>query len=317
MEIRSGGTRSRPQQARPEAPSAALPEVPSVSPAAPLSISLGRSDAVNRPLDDPGNSLGPFQQFFATASVPCPYVPGRAERKLIVELAGRAAPAFYNDLSRAGFRRSHRFAYRPACRACAACVPVRIAVERFTNTRSTRRVRNANAAANPGENSGENSGPNAVAAAAQATGALTGLLLAPRATPEQFQLFAAYQRSRHRDSDMAAMSYADYRGMVEDSAVDTAIVEYRDKAGALVAVSLIDRLDDGISAVYSFYDPALRRRSLGTWCILWLVEECRRAGLPYVYLGYWIAESPKMAYKARFPALERLSDGNWLPFAKD
>ena len=115
---------------------------------------------------------------------------------------------------------------------------------------------------------------------------------------------------------MATMSYADYRGMVEDSTVRTAIVEYRESAGALVAVSLIDRLDDGISAVYSFYDPAHHRRSLGTWCILWLVEACRRAGLAHVYLGYWIAESPKMAYKARFPALERLSDGRWVPFVQ-
>jgi arginine-tRNA-protein transferase len=256
------------------------------------------------PLNSSINSLGPFQQFFATASVPCPYVPGRAERKLIVELAGRAAPAFYNELSRAGFRRSHRFAYRPACRSCTACVPVRIAVERFADTRSTRRVRNANAGS-------AGAGTNGTGA----TGTLAGLLMAPRATAEQFQLFAAYQRSRHRDSDMAAMSYADYRGMVEDSAARTEIVEYRDSGGALVAVSLIDRLDDGISAVYSFFDPAQRRRSLGTWCILWLVEECRRAGLPYVYLGYWIGESPKMAYKARFPALERLSDGIWVPFA--
>src|SRR6266567_4485542 len=216
----------------------------------------------------------PFQQFFATAAVPCPYVPGRDERKLIVELAGRAGPGFYDDLSRAGFRRSHRFAYRPACRSCAACVPVRIG------------------------------------------GELAGRLLAPRATVEQFELFAAYQRSRHADSDMAAMSYADYRGMVEDSAVRTAIVESRTPEGVLVAVSLIDRLDDGISAVYSFYDPTHHRCSLGTWCILWLVEECRRAGLAYVYLGYWIAESPKMAYKARFPALERLADGQWVPFAE-
>ena len=235
----------------------------------------------------------PFQQFFATAAVPCPYVPGRAERKLIVALAGPAAPEFYDELSRAGFRRSHRFSYRPACRSCAACVPVRIAVERFAHTRSTRRVRNLNAGA---------------------TEALAGRLLAPRATVEQFELFALYQRSRHRDSEMAAMSYADYRGMVEDSAVRTAIVEFRASEGALVAVSLIDRLDDGISAVYSFYDPTHRRRSLGTWCILWLVEECRRAGLDYVYLGYWIAESPKMAYKARFPALERLARGRWIPF---
>jgi arginine-tRNA-protein transferase len=292
MEIRSGGTRSRRQPDRPEAPSATL--------AASLPASPGRRNAIAGLINSPVNSLGPFQQFFATASVPCPYVPGRAERKLIVELAGRAAPAFYNELSRAGFRRSHRFAYRPACRSCAACVPVRIAVERFADTRSTRRVRNLNAGVN---------------ASAEANGALAGRLLAPRATTEQFELFAAYQRSRHRDSDMAAMSYADYRSMVEDSAVRTAIVEYHDEAGGLVAVSLIDRLDDGISAVYSFYDPAHRRRSLGTWCILWLVEECRREGLPYVYLGYWIEESPKMAYKARFPALERLADGRWIPFA--
>src|SRR5207249_10675187 len=167
----------------------------------------------------------------------------------------------------------------------------RIAVERFAHSRSTRRVRNLN-------------------------GALAGQLLAPRATEEQFALFAAYQRSRHCDSDRAAMSYADYRGMVEDSAVRTAVVEIRDPGGLLVAASLIDRLDDGISAVYSFYDPEHHRRSLGTWCILWLVEECRRSGLAYVYLGYWIAESPKMAYKARFPALERLADGSWVPFVQ-
>jgi arginyl-tRNA--protein-N-Asp/Glu arginylyltransferase len=247
----------------------------------------------------------PFQQFFATAAVPCPYVPGRAERKLIVELAGPAAPEFYDELSRAGFRRSHRFSYRPACQSCAACVPVRIAVSRFADTRSTRRVRNLNAGIRAGAPDG-------------GTGdAVAGRLLAPRATVEQFELFALYQRSRHCDSEMAAMSYADYRGMVEDSAVRTAIVEFRASTGALVAVSLIDRLDDGISAVYSFYDPTHRRRSLGTWCILWLIEECRGAGLDYVYLGYWIAESPKMAYKARFPALERLARGRWIPFAND
>ena len=150
-----------------------------------------------------------------------------------------------------------------------------------------------------------------------ANGALTGLLLPPRASIEQFRLFTAYQRSRHRDSDMATMSYGEYRGMVEDSAVRTALVEFRDAEGGLAAVSLVDRLDDGFSAVYSFYDPARRRGSLGTWCILWLVEECRRVGLPYVYLGYWVAESPKMAYKARFPALERLDGGHWSPFTPE
>lgn len=233
-------------------------------------------------------------QFFATAPVPCPYVPGRAERKLIVELAGHEAPAFFDELSRAGFRRSHQFAYRPACRSCGACVPVRIAVARFMHSRSSRRVRNLNTAG---------------------AGAISGRLLPPRATEEQFHLFLAYQHSRHRDSDMATMSLAEYRSMVEDSAVRTAVVEFRDDAGKLAAVSLIDRLDDGFSAVYTFFDPAQRRRSLGTWSILWLVEECRRQGLGYVYLGYWIGESPKMAYKARFPALERLVDRDWVPFA--
>jgi arginine-tRNA-protein transferase len=246
-----------------------------------------RKNAPRLPSRQAVDGLGPFHQFFATASVPCPYLADQAERKLIVELAGRQAPAFYDELSRAGFRRSHRFAYRPACRACNACVPVRIAVERFAHSRSSRRVRNLNAA-------------------------LVGRVLAPRATPEQFGLFLAYQHSRHRESDMATMSYAEYRAMVEDTAVRSAIVECRDPEGALVAVSLIDRLDDGISAVYSFFDPANGRRSLGTWCILWLVEECRRGGLPFVYLGYWIAASPKMAYKGRFPALECLVDGDWV-----
>jgi leucyl-tRNA---protein transferase len=276
MEIGSGGQRtpagSRTERSRPKAP----------------------ANSVGRP--NPAPALGALNQFFATTSVPCPYVPGRAERKLIVELNGRGAPAFFDELSRAGFRRSHQFAYRPACRSCAACVPVRIAVDRFRDTRSTRRVRNLNAVGDD---------------------RLAGRVLPPRATEEQFQLFTAYQRSRHRDSDMATMTYADYHSMVEDSAVRTAIVELREPAGRLVAVSLIDRLDDGVSAVYSFYDPTGGRRSLGTWSILWLVEECRRHGLPYVYLGYWIAESAKMAYKARFPALERLTDGRWIPFAAD
>src|SRR5579884_3635661 len=136
--------------------------------------------------------LAPMRQFLATAPIACPYLVGRAERKLIVELAGRGAAAFYDELSRAGFRRSHRFAYRPACRACTACVPVRIAVADFAHTRSTRRVRNTNAE-------------------------LAGRLVMPRATTEQFRLIVSYQRSRHRDSEMAAMNYADYRSMVEDT----------------------------------------------------------------------------------------------------
>ena len=230
----------------------------------------------------------PFRQFFATAPVACPYLPGRAERKIIIELSGAGA-AFYDNLSRIGFRRSHRFAYRPACRDCTACVPVRIAVERFHDTRSTRRVRNANRD-------------------------LSTRLVAARATPEQFRLFSAYQRARHSDSEMAIMRYADYRIMIEDSPVRTAIAELRDADGGLVAASLVDLLDDGFSAVYSFFDPHQRKRSLGIWSVLWLVEECRRRRQPFVYLGYWIADSPKMAYKGRFPALERLTAAGWMGF---
>lgn len=229
-----------------------------------------------------------LHQFFATSAVPCPYLPDRAERKLIIELGGNTA-ALFDELSRAGFRRSHRFAYRPACRVCDACVPVRIVVAKFLHTRSTRRVRNANRD-------------------------LCGSLAGARATPEQFRLFAAYQRARHGDSEMATMTYADFRGMVEDSPVQTHMAEFRDPAGTLIAASLIDLLDDGISAVYSFYDPRQAKRSLGTWSILWLVEECRRRDLPFVYLGYWVAGSPKMAYKARFPALEQLTAAGWTTF---
>jgi leucyl-tRNA---protein transferase len=238
----------------------------------------------------PRQVVAPLHQFFATSPVTCPYLPDRAERKLIIELGGAEGADFYGELSRAGFRRSHRFAYRPACRVCTACVPVRIAVARFRHTRSTRRVRNANRD-------------------------LGGTLTAARTTPEQFRIFSAYQRARHGDSEMATMTFADYRGMIEDSPVETRIAEFRDLAGALVAASLIDLLDDGISAVYSFYDPDQPKRSLGTWSILWLVEDCRRHDRPYVYLGYWIADSPKMAYKARFPALEQLTAEGWTEFA--
>ena len=245
----------------------------------------------SRVMQKDGLPVGTFRQFIATSPVACPYVPGRAERKLIVELGGNGGAAFYDDLSRAGFRRSHRFAYRPACRGCSSCVPVRIAVERFRHTRSTRRVHNTNRD-------------------------LCGSLVTACATLEQFRLFSAYQRMRHSDSDMASMRYGDYRGMVEDTPVRTALAEFRDDCGSLVAVSLIDFLDDGVSAVYSFYDPYQAKRSLGIWSVLWLVEECRRRGRPFVYLGYWIADSPKMAYKDRFPALERLDEGGWTVFAR-
>jgi len=226
------------------------------------------------------------QHFYRTASLPCPYLPDKAERKLVTELAGRHAASFYNELSRAGFRRSHHLAYRPACVGCNACVPVRIPVADFVESRSLRRIRNANRD-------------------------LLRRYLDADATLEQFRVFQRYQRSRHADSDMAAMTFGDYQAMVEDSPVATKMVELRDPGGALFGMGLYDPLDDGLSAVYSFYVPDVPKRSLGTALVLALVDEARRRNLPYVYLGYWIADSAKMAYKARFRPLEALGTRGW------
>ncbi len=228
----------------------------------------------------------PPQHFYRTAALPCPYISGRVERKLITELAGRDAVTFYNALSRAGFRRSHHLAYRPACASCAACVPVRIPVADFAATRSLRRIQRLN-------------------------GDLAVRVVEPHATLEHYRLFARYERSRHADSDMASMTFGDFRAMIDGSPVASRLVELRRADGALLGTCLVDVLDDGLSAVYSFFDPEERRRSLGTLLVLALVEQGRQCDLPYAYLGYWIAESPKMAYKARFRPLEGLGPDGW------
>lgn len=226
------------------------------------------------------------QHFYRTASLPCPYIKGRIERKLVTELAGAGAPTFYNELSRGGFRRSHHLAYRPACAGCNACVPVRIAALQFTAGRSLRRV----AARNRD---------------------LAVRTVAPRAVFEQYRVFVRYQHARHSDSEMASMSFGDFRAMIEDSPVATLLLETRDEDGHMIGACLVDRLDDGLSAVYSFYDPDQPKRSLGSYLILALIEETVRRGLPYVYLGYWIEDSPKMGYKSRFQPLEGLGPQGW------
>jgi arginine-tRNA-protein transferase len=230
--------------------------------------------------------LIPPQHFFATGTLPCPYVASRGERKLVTELYGSGAAMLYNELSRAGFRRSHALAYRPACSGCSACVPVRIPVSDFAESRSQRRIRNMNRD-------------------------LVALAENPHADHEQFRLFQRYQRSRHADSDMAAMTYGDYRAMIEDSPLLTRVLTLRETSGALRGACLADVLDDGISAVYSYYDPEEGKRGFGTMLVLALVDEARRRGLAYVYLGYWISASAKMAYKVRFRPLEALTGGAW------
>ena len=230
--------------------------------------------------------IRPDRFFFGTRSLPCPYLDGQVERKVVTDLSGPNAAELYERLSRAGFRRSHGLAYRPACPSCNACIPVRIVAAGFDMTKSFRRVAAANADL-----------------VADETDAL--------ATVEQYRLFSSYQRVRHEGGDMAEMTFNDYRAMVEDTPVASRTVEFRDGEGTLIAVMLMDRLEDSLSAVYSFYDGRQTRRSLGTYMILWMIERCRELHIPYVYLGYWIEASDKMAYKARFRPLEALGPQGW------
>ena len=226
------------------------------------------------------------QFFYTTAPLPCPYLPGRTERKVVTEIVGTDAEAMHDRLSRAGFRRSHNIAYAPVCPWCQACVPIRIPVETFQPDRTLRKITKANAG-------------------------LEGYRVPARATAEQYQLFQRYQQVRHGDGDMASMSFYDYRAMVEDTPIETFMVEFRDTHDRLVSACLGDKLGDGLSAVYSFFTPGLERQSLGTYAVLWLIERAQSLRLPYVYLGYWVQESRKMAYKARFKPSEILVNGIW------
>jgi len=226
------------------------------------------------------------QFFFTTAPLPCPYLPERLERKLVTELSGPGAETLHEALARSGFRRSHSIAYAPACPGCKACVPVRVVVKDFKRRRTLARLWKQNQD-------------------------LVAIKVPARATTEQYELFARYQQSRHAGSDMALMGFYEYSAMIEDSPIDTFMVEFRDRAGALAAVCLTDRTSDGLSAVYSFFDTGDSRDGLGNFVVLWLIEQARKVSLPYVYLGYWISDSAKMAYKARFQPLETLGPAGW------
>ena len=236
-------------------------------------------------------------QFYLTAPSPCPYLPGQEERKVFTHLVGERAPELNDLLTHGGFRRSQSIAYRPACESCRACVSVRVVVDRFRATRSMRRVLDLNAD-------------------------LVGEMRVPVPTSEQYSVFRGYLDSRHRDGGMADMTVLDYAMMVEDSHVETRIIEYRRRgpdtpvtgrgAGALLGVALTDLLGDGLSMVYSFFDPDVSARSLGTFMILDHIARARRLGLSYVYLGYWVKGSKKMHYKGRFLPQERLMPEGWL-----
>lgn len=238
-----------------------------------------------------------FPEFYVTAPQPCPYLPGRAERKLFTHLTHDKPPALVDNLLKGGFRRSQNIAYMPYCEGCQACVSVRVLVGEFTPARSMRRILERN-------------------------NDLHVRRAPPVPTSEQYSLFRAYIDARHGDGGMADMTVLDYAMMVEDSIVDTFLTEYRAKPASapagrpdswpLKAVALCDRLSDGISMVYSFYEPDAIGRSLGTHMILDHIAHAQRLGLPYLYLGYWIEGSRKMAYKNRFGPQERLGPNGWV-----
>jgi arginyl-tRNA--protein-N-Asp/Glu arginylyltransferase len=235
-------------------------------------------------------------QFFLTSPSSCPYLPGRQERKVFTHLVGERAPEVNDLLTQGGFRRSQSIAYRPACEACRACVSVRVLAQEFEPTRTFRRVLATN-------------------------DDLIGHAGSAQPTAEQYSLFRAYLDTRHADGGMVDMSVLDYSMMIEDSHVRSKLIEYRRRGpdtiitgrgtGPLLAVALTDTLADGLSMVYSFYDPEARGRSLGTYVILDHIARAKKMGLPHVYLGYWVDGSPKMDYKRRFLPQERLGQDGW------
>ncbi len=233
-----------------------------------------------------------FPRFFVTSPAPCPYLPGRMERKVFTELKGPHADALNDALSRIGFRRSQTVAYRPSCGDCTACVSVRVVAGEFrpstTQRRNVRRNRD-----------------------------LVVTECQPWATPEQFELLRAYLGTRHPDGGMAQMDEMDFADMVEHTPVTSFMTEYREPGdgitpGRLVGACLTDRQGDGLSMIYSFYDPAHEARAgLGNYIILDHIRRAARMGLPYVYLGYWVDGSERMQYKVRYRPLERLGRDGW------
>ncbi len=239
-----------------------------------------------------------FPKFFVTNPSPCPYLPGKVERKVFTELSGRNASELNEALGRIGFRRSQSVAYRPSCIDCSACVSVRVVASEFQASATQRKLIRRHSG-------------------------LEVTACKPWTTEEQYQLLRRYLAQRHPGGGMAEMDESDFADMVEQTPVRTFVIEYREppvdgKPGRLVGACLSDQQSDGLSMIYSFFDVGPdSRKGLGTFIILDHIVRAARAGLPYVYLGYWVENSQRMAYTARFRPLERLGPHGWQRFDPD
>lgn len=239
-----------------------------------------------------------FPRFFVTAPAPCPYLEGKSERKVFTELRGDNADELNEALGRIGFRRSQTVAYRPSCLECQACISVRVVAQEFAPSSTQKRIIKRNRD-------------------------LVATECRPWATAEQFELLQRYLAVRHPGGGMASMEESDFADMVEHSPVSSYVIEYRepgtgDRQGRLVGACLTDFQGDGLSMIYSFYDPEhATRTGLGNYIILDHIRRAALRGLPYVYLGYWVDGSDRMQYKIRYRPLERLSRGGWERLAED
>ncbi|WP_395328103.1 arginyltransferase [Novosphingobium sp. BL-8H] len=239
-----------------------------------------------------------FPRFFVTSPAPCPYLPGRSERKVFTELKGPHADSLNDALGRIGFRRSQTVAYRPSCLDCSACISVRVVADEFVPSGTQKRLIKRNSD-------------------------LVATVCRPWSTSEQFELLQRYLAVRHPEGGMTSMDEVDFADMVEHTPVTSYVVEYREPSedgvtpGRLVGACLTDRQCDGLSMIYSFYDPHHERQGLGTYIILDHISRAREMDLSYVYLGYWVEGSPRMQYKVRFRPMEKLGRTGWERFSTE